>query len=88
MRVAQPGTVLPGQPEEKGAQWCLFFLLVKAGKAVERDKAGRLCLRRSGHSFLFSHFQVVTEFGDQRLRVHRRPALPYDEAIARVKERR
>jgi hypothetical protein len=63
-------------------------LLVKAGKAVEKDKAGRLRLRRSGHSFLFSHFQVVTEFGDQRLRAHRRPALPYDEAIARVKERR
>jgi hypothetical protein len=63
-------------------------LLVKVSKAVEKDKAGRLCLRRSGHSFLFPNFQVVTEFGDQRLRAHRRPALPYDEAFARVKERR
>jgi len=67
---------------------CPFFLLVKVGKAVEKDKAGCIHLRHSWHSFLFSNFQVVTEFGDQRLRMHRRPALPYDEATARVKERR
>jgi hypothetical protein len=64
--------VLPGQPEEKGAPWRPFFLLVEAGKAIEKHKAGEFVFASAGiHSYIPT-FQVVSELGVHRLRAHRR----------------
>jgi hypothetical protein len=49
-----------------------LFLLVEAGKAIEKHKAGEFVFASAGiHSYIPT-FQVVSELGVHRLRAHRR----------------
>ena len=88
MRVAQPGTVHPGQPEEeeKGARGAPFFYWLKLPRLLRRTRPGIfLFFSTAGDSFLFFHFQIVSEFGDQRLRAQFWPAISIGDSDCKLR---